>query len=544
MAAPRIFWLCSHETLRYEEIPLFVEAGAEVIPCLGDPALLRFDSHYDNESHLLYPQWRKHCTIPTPVLEELRRIDIIGKRGKLNHAEAELFNRWIDVMYIASFPDIVNNVMEWFQGYPLFRVFGHGDFTNYSRVMDFYKMDKNKFHQHNKYIWSPILASLDLPEDPRIVKNKLYLNAFVSPERLGSQWIGRKSQPYISTTISYMDGKHPAREIYDQFTRHFKDIPSLVLGKNTKSAFTGSADNIAGYTDTSTFHSKIACSRMFIYLGFHSNFHLHFTPIEAISMGVPVLFLERSGLAQEARDFGVSNATLRQIGMYRDIEELSQAVKEAFHHFDFLENLTLNQSIILGQVFSRTRALAAARTLVNRVQEYVVQNRQEPYQEPALMNASPGTLFRKLTIKQDLPKEQGQMFRFGMDTIRSLTGRPVHSNNGDFIARLAVPGVDTPGMLIGEYIEFMETGLYAVSVNIKAYQPTSQPIGTFSMGTWIPNFVLYATHRIESIQAGESLFTLMVNVSPESSEATKELRFYWEGNHPIEISNLYIQKLT
>ncbi|WP_426454409.1 glycosyltransferase [Paenibacillus sp. S-38] len=544
MAAPRIFWLCSHETLRYEEIPLFLEAGAEIIPSLGDAALLRFDSHYDNESHLLYPHWRKHCTIPTPVLEEMRHIDIIGKRGKLNRTEAELFNRWIDVMYIASFPDIVNNVMDWFRGYPLFRVFGHGDFTNYSRVMDFYKLDKNKFHQHSKYIWSPILASLDLPEDPRIVKNKLYLNAFVSPERLGSQWIGRRSQPYISTTISYMDGNHPARDIYDQFSRHFKDIPSLVLGKNAKSALTGANDNIAGYTDTITFHSKIACSRMFIYLGFHSNFHLHFTPIEAISMGVPVLFLERSGLAQEARDHGISNAALRSIGMYRDVHELSQAVKEAFHNFDFLENLTLNQSIIFGRVFSRTRALAAARSLVNRVQEYVVQNRKEPYKEPALMNVSPGTLFRKPTINRDLPKEQGQMARFSLETIRSLTGRPVYSDNGDFIARLAVPGVDSPGMLLAEYIGFMKPGLYAVSMYVKAFQPSSQSVGSFSMGTWIPNFVLYATHHIGSIGAGENLITLMVNVSPETAAATKELRFHWDGTHPIEISHLFIQKLS
>ncbi|MCG7214555.1 hypothetical protein [Paenibacillus mucilaginosus] len=150
-------------------MPLLIEAGAEILPCLGDPTLVKFDQYYDNEAHKLYPHWRKYCTLPTYITKEIRRIDIIGKRGRETFREAALINQHIDVLYIASFPDMVASALDWFNGYVIFRVFGHGDFSSYTKAMKFLRIDKAKFAASDKYIWSPILYGLDSgggPERP------------------------------------------------------------------------------------------------------------------------------------------------------------------------------------------------------------------------------------------------------------------------------------------------------------------------------------------------------------------------------------------
>ncbi|XEC93408.1 glycosyltransferase [Paenibacillus tarimensis] len=499
--------------------------------------MLKFDQNYNNEQSKLYPNWRKSCTIPAHIIQKIRQVDIITKRGKITRDEAELFNCWIDVMYVASFPDIVSNVMDWFQGYVVFRVFGHGDFNSYSNVMNFMSISMNKFVEHEKYIWSPILYSLDNLEDPRITKNKLYLNAFVSNDRLGHKWSYQNSNPIISTTISYMDGKHPAKDVYSEFSAQFADLPYIVLGKNANQS-----SKITGYLDHDTFFASIARSRMFIYLGFSTYYHLHFSPLEAISMGVPVLFLEKSGLTREARDNCIDNHMLKQAGMCSSIKEMRERVIRSFHDPAHLEQLAKRQYELFSPIFSRNAALKRLTVFLNNVQGYIKEHRTQRLTESIYYNR-PAALKRINNIKTDLPTAIGETVKFSLEAIRGLTGTLIYNEYGHFVCRRAAVNVNAPGMMIGQYIGAMKPGLYAFSIILKS-AGSSSPAGTFSMGVWNPHYILYGYNTIGPIHAGEHLVTLKVNISPETALSTKELRFFWEGKTDIEISNLFVKRIT
>ncbi|WP_085524177.1 hypothetical protein [Tuberibacillus sp. Marseille-P3662] len=544
MKSPRIFWLCTHQTLRYEEVPLLMEAGAEVIPGLGESFWLKYDPDYENETARLYPHWRKSCTLPTHIVEKLRRIDILGKKGALTPEEASFFNQWVDVIFISNYPEILGNVSKWFQGYVVFRVFGHGDYTTYTEQLRRLNVNIDQVVANDKYVWSPILSSLGKRELPQLSKNKFYLNAFVSQERLGFQWAKDQSQPYLSTTISYLDGNPQAREIYEDFAERFGDIPYVVLGKNSKHAVKGLSDKVLGHLNDQQFFSKIAHSRMFVYFGLGSNYHLHYTPIEAIKMGVPVVFLEQSGLAQEARDHSVSRAKLKTIGMCSNPQEMKQFVQSHYHDFTALEQLAREQSQVLGKIFSRDAALARTKKFIDDIAPYVSQHRTQQYAQPAAFNVLKKDAFRPNVIHKDLPTEPGQTVTFRSENIGSMTGKMIYNHHGKFLSRRVEQRKDAPGMLIAEHIRQLTPGRYRFSIELNSDHAARSSLGAFSLGIWNPQYSVLKSQTISHVKPGANTIELTVHFTPEQADLLKELRLVWNGGHTCEYTHLNVKKLA
>lgn len=543
MIAPRIYWLCTHQTLRYEEIPLLIEAGAEVIPCLGDRFWLKFDSRYDDETDRLYPHWRKSCTLPTNIVEQIRRINILGKKGNLSTEEAKLINQWIDCIFVSNYPEILQNISKWFHGYIVFRVFGHGDYTTYTEQMNRLHVDIGQITASERYVWCPILHSLDDREDKRIIKNKFYLNAFVSKERLEFAWKGPFSKPYVSTTISYLDSNPAARGIFENFINEFQEIPFVVLGKNSKNAVKGISDKILGHLDDLSFYSKITESRIFVYFGLGSNYHLHYTPIEAIEMGVPVVFLEKSGLAQEARDHGINDNELKKIGMCANPKEIKQFVLSKMNNIQALQNLANDQSNVFGKIFSRQAALTRTKIFFRRIRPYIRERRKEERAQTTIANLSKNTLFRSPDIQTDLPVIMGQRTVFSMENISGTTGKMIYDHKGEFIAKRAEKGSDPVGMLIGQYIQKMSHGRYSFSLELISGQSFPSSVGVFSIGVWNPEFQLIRSTAVSNLKQGKNIVAFSAEISQQTAELLKEIRFVWNGNHTFELKNLIVEKL-
>ncbi|AFC30369.1 hypothetical protein PM3016_3542 [Paenibacillus mucilaginosus 3016] len=68
-------------------------------------------------------------------------------------------------------------------------------------------------------------------------------------------------------------------------------------------------------------------------------------------------------------------------------------------------------------------------------------------------------------------------------------------------------------------------------------------VGSFYMGAWIPDFTLYAIHHIKNLEQGRHLFTLHIHINDNTTHALKEIRFHWEGQASIEVSEFYVEKL-
>lgn len=122
---PRMYWACTHVPLRYEEVEAAIDAGFEVIPALGSLGYLPFEQRYDDENWSLYPEWRASCSLPVNVCEAIRRVALDGAHlSEISDEEKKLFDKYIDVIYIPSFPQSAAEVLGWFSGLVIFRSFG------------------------------------------------------------------------------------------------------------------------------------------------------------------------------------------------------------------------------------------------------------------------------------------------------------------------------------------------------------------------------------------------------------------------------------
>ncbi|AEI41881.1 glycosyltransferase [Paenibacillus mucilaginosus] len=180
----------------------------------------------------------------------------------------------------------------------------------------------------------------------------------------------------------------------------FSELPYIVLGKSRTKGQTGG--QVSGYLDSTSFYSKIASSRLFIYIGFHSFYHLHFTPLEAMCMGVPVLFLYQSGLTKEALDHGVSLDLLNETGMCSSVHELQLRASSLFHNLEALEDLSRRQYALFRNVFSRTYALQQLKRFYWRIQDGLPEKSNLHVQAP-FVKEEIKPLYRKPSIKTNLP---------------------------------------------------------------------------------------------------------------------------------------------
>jgi hypothetical protein len=544
MRKPRIYWICSHQTLRTEEVPLLLEAGAEVLPSIGDPLLLKYDPDYDNESDRHYPLWRLYTQLPTDVAESIRRIDLVGRKGVVTADEARLINRWIDALYIASFPETAIRALDWFEGCVVFRAFGHGDATTYSELLLGSGVNLDQAAASDRFIFCPILSSLGVPEDKRLTGNKTYLNAFVSPPRLGFTWKERHAKPRLCTTISYTDQYREAALQAELFAAHFHDVPYVILGKNKTAVSPG----IAGHLAHDDFYAEMADSRLFVYLGHESNYHLHFTPIEAMAMGVPVLYLQRSGLAQEARDRGVRDDELKQAGMSASIEECRGLAVTLINDIDALRELSARQhELFLRSVFAREEALRRAEQLIDRIR------RSRSRHDTAIGQLGPSKpppvphswefFFRPSSIQRDLPRTAGRCVRFSAEQLHGLIGRTAHDIHGRFEARIAELPIDPPGFLLADYLGPLLSGEYVFQLEWQCAERSEAPVGVFSMGVWHPDYVDLGTIEVKSTGYGEYNHSLSVRILSGWEALTKEIRFYWHGHTACGVKALQVTKV-
>lgn len=548
MLSPRVYWLCPHETLRYEEVPLLIEAGAEVIPNYGHQIFLKYYKDYNNEDHKLYPPWRKKCTLPSNIVEKIREIKLWEKKGEVTDEEAQLINRWIDVIFVATYPDILENISKWYQGYTVFRAFGWNDgITSYTEVTKRLKIDINDLAGRDKYVWCPILNSLGEREDFRLVTNKFYLNAFVSSERLGYKWKGKDSKLLISTLASNLDSYYEEnlifRNMFQSFIEKFKHIPFLVLGKNSKNTAEEVCDKVLGYVDDNVFYSTIAESRVFVYFGLGSNYHLHFTPIEAISMGVPVVFLKESGLAQEARNYGINNEELKKIGMCSSMDEIEKLIFENINNFDRLEEIAYGQSKVFGKIFSRKAALLKAKKFFIEIQPYIKEHRKIEYKKPIDFIKLESKALQGISIQNDLPSHRGERIIFSIEEVNGVVGKLVYDYKGRFIARRVEKNLDSPGLIIANYLGRMEPGEYAFTVELNNFSEYKGSIGDLSVGVWNPQFKVISSQNVSNLKAGRNIVRLVVSISSESSDAVKEINFLWNGAHTCELSRVIVEKV-
>jgi hypothetical protein len=543
---PVMLWVCHHLVLRYEEVPLFIEAGAEVIPGFGDRDFLVFDDNYEDESNELYPNWRSYCTLPTHIVEQIRRIRIDAPTEE----EAVFMNKWVDTIYIASFPKIASQVLTWYKGIVIFRVFG--GFKSYTEICNGEGINLSIFEQNNdRFIWSPILKSLSSIEDSRLVHNEAHIPAFVSPKRLPFEWMERDSERIISTVIPYIHQSDMLYSIFQKFADAFNGIDFIVLGKNNKNSVLCQHPFILGNVNFNTLWSRLCKSRILCYGGYMTPYHLHFTPLEAIAIGVPILFLKQCGLAREAMEHGFEEGELHHRGMCEDFNEMKRRTDQLIDNFDQLNELRQLQQQLLVSVFSREKALDSARLLVNKISHHAVFRRNDYASIEAHLSSYKNPNFaNNMITSPKLPAVAGEYRIWDARRGDGLTGTTQWLPGYHVYARLGRQGIDSSGLLlnipIGHQAGRLTPGKYEFIVTIKVDEVSIEPDVYFQLGANLPdytNFITLALHHPENSGILEVQSSSFI-VPDLPTSALIFMQIYWLGRQSIGILKVLMRKLS
>ncbi|ACG74375.1 hypothetical protein AnaeK_3154 [Anaeromyxobacter sp. K] len=368
---PRVLWVSFHRTARYEEVTALLRCGAEVIPTSGTSAEFPNALEPSEDRDPLAPPWRASCSVPADVLELIRPFAQYQRPEQLPQAVIEALNRWIDVIWVGTYSRSVVELLRRFRGGVVLRAYGGypysaslGRWPARTRALDLLATTE-------RYAFCPALPYQATVEDVRLTRNETFLPACVTPARLPHRWAGRDSEAMACEVISLI-GRYRRQE-YARFTASFGDLPVRILGQNPPGGEDGRDPRIVGTLDDEPFYGAIARSRLMIYAGLGSRHHLHYHPLEAVTMGVPVVLFRSSALAQMALHLGASDQALRLAGMCDSTEEARALAQRMLAHVEEALAISHRQDIfrrifgparwdrVLGALLLRLAAPGAVR---------------------------------------------------------------------------------------------------------------------------------------------------------------------------------------
>jgi len=362
---PLLLWCSSHESLAAEEIPLFLEAGFRVVPLHTNFWTQEYDPALDAT---ICPAWRESVALPPDVVRVLQAVRICqpDKHPAFSDEDLALLARHVDAVYVTVFPNVALRLAEEFSRTVMFRAFGQAGLNTYSKIAAAYGADPALVYGLPNFIWCPILSTLQEPEDEQFVRNAQPLRAFVTPSRLGGErWSAAASEPYVVDTIPRLHTDFYLGN-YRRFIADHGELPLKILGGNEPRGGVLDDARIVGRLPAAEYYAAAARARLSIYHG-RVRDHLHYHPLEFMTLGVPVLFHCDTALAAEAELIGKSAQELAEAGMFSDAAEANRIARAALADAQVGAAIAANQRFFLERIFARSAALEQAiwlRTLV------------------------------------------------------------------------------------------------------------------------------------------------------------------------------------
>jgi hypothetical protein len=321
----RLLWLCTHRTQWREELPLLLEAGFEVVPARWGHRERATHENLDDPYYL--QTWRQHCTLPTQTIEQLRSVNWFHEAPPdLVPLACEAF----DGVMVESFVDSLVLIARWFPKPIFFRVFGHAGESSYSLIAGpgvLHELSQTACYQSGHYHWCPVLPTLSFVEEEILTRGQVYLDPFISLERLPFQWEAEKAEPYVAVVLSRLAdvGYYHSlyRRIVSAFRRPEGAIPLRVLGQNPGGGNALADPEIVGGLEDQQYFGIIARATAFFYQG-DSISHLHWCALEALGMGVPLVMMETGFLAWALKRVVDSEARGEGYGVVQGLDHASK----------------------------------------------------------------------------------------------------------------------------------------------------------------------------------------------------------------------------
>jgi glycosyltransferase involved in cell wall biosynthesis len=287
--ARRLIWIVNHRTLLPAEIPIFRELGYEVlIPKIvpsHDPAF---------RSSVVTDEYDVTLSLPADVLEVLNRQDFYEQAW--SPRLTELVNEHFDVIVtsISSYVTPLVEAARHFDGRIIARVFGREDprtYTEFFTGLELADVLPALAAMGDRFVFGQGFDSI-APVEGAELRRRAHTITVPLPRSTyqhADTWRGDAGNlvllcPEIATSPYY-------REIYDGIERDFGDLPHVIFGRQSEPVDDA---RVLPYLTEEGLFNLYAAAPAFVYPSAEPR-HVHYSPIEAMVVGTPVLY-RRGGL--------------------------------------------------------------------------------------------------------------------------------------------------------------------------------------------------------------------------------------------------------
>jgi hypothetical protein len=281
---PRILWLLNHKTLMSFEVSTLMQLGYEVlvpkiIPKFGfRSATVSFE--YDHS-----------LSLPTDDLERLNAFNFY--EGEWTPEIERLVNRHFACVFVMPFSKQVTEAVAKFDGQIVLRAFGLDNRQTYHRVLsEMYGagiVDRLKRLGH-RFWFGEGYKELHEVENDWLKKRAIYLPLGL-PEAFflhRQSWRGGNPRVLFVSPNAVSDPYYAA--VYSNFKRDFGDIAHTIVGEQDVPV---NDPNMLGFVPADDLNKLLQeCSALY----YHSveARHVHYSPIEAAIVGLPVVYYKGS----------------------------------------------------------------------------------------------------------------------------------------------------------------------------------------------------------------------------------------------------------
>lgn len=346
-----ILWTYDHPTARDQEMILFKSVGSAVIPVFTG---VNFYPGYNDETHEDYPDWRSNVSIPLNCVELIRRnFDLARLTPDIRH----LINKYIDVIFINCEPEELQQLLGWYKGKVLLRCNGGPNIGALDWQTSGWVKAIIDCKAAKRVTYMPGHETLFIEKFRDAGIGLQLQNVYVKVGRFRGLSYSPKNTNRISCAISYL-------EFHDYFREHFENVVEAsskidlkidVFGKNKKPQVVGDVE-VKGHLEHELMWSSLLSNKVFVDVG-QNPMHTIFPPLEAMMLGMPVLFPRNNGHVQSLEcsldlTLGVNE------GVFENLNECFQFASEA--SLEDLEIIHRAQVEIFKNFFSRSNARTAA----------------------------------------------------------------------------------------------------------------------------------------------------------------------------------------
>ena len=281
-----ILYLINHKTLTDFEIPLLLNKGYGVLINKKYDSLSVNDSLNNEQNNFFYDNFLKLEPYEIKLFNE---INWFNNNIILSEEILEILNNKFKIIFITLLTNgsLLKQLKLNFKGKIYYRFFGREKTLKYDSLIN-----KHPFTDNIGYIFS-YNEILEFEKDFFSAKNSHFIplglsNVFVS--KYLNTW--KYEDNKICFVCSKIGKCNYYTDIYKTFINNFNMYEYKILGKNNKII----DNNIFNGLDDNEYYSEIKKSKLMYYHGIEPR-HLHYHPLEAIIIGIPIIFHRKSLLS-------------------------------------------------------------------------------------------------------------------------------------------------------------------------------------------------------------------------------------------------------